>query len=70
MDRLPMKRRRRVVPVPKMRVADAAQGKYNGGVFTQDTPGAGVVPSSKKSKLALAKKLEANETSGRLIMDI
>jgi hypothetical protein len=53
-----------------MRVADAAQGKYNGGVFTQDTPGAGVVPSSKKSKLALAKKLEANETSGRLIMDI
>ena len=70
MDRLPMKRRRRVVPVPKMRVADAAQGMYNGGVFTQDTPGAGVVPSSKKSKLALAKKLEAFETSGRLIMDI
>jgi len=50
MDRLPLKRRRRVLPVPKMRMADARQGQYDehGGVFTQDTPGAGVVGYKKR----------------------
>jgi len=72
MERLPLKRRRRCLPVPKMRSADARQGHYDetGGVFTQDTLGAGVVPTSKRAKRIQAEKLKAFAAPGELLIII